>query len=72
MGNFHDSSSILADQDDVTPHGQLRKLLVLHLLSEGVNHPRPSFAHYSWLEYSGCIKQVSLPPLASDKNASFC
>jgi hypothetical protein len=70
MGNFHDFSSILADQDDVTLHGQLRKLLVLHLLSE--DHPRPIFAHYSWLEYSGYIKQASLPPLASDKNASFC
>ncbi len=47
MEDPHDSSSVLADQDGETPHaGQGCRLVVLHLLSEGVNLPHPSFAHF--------------------------
>jgi hypothetical protein len=47
MEDPHDSSSIPADQDGETLYaGQGCRRVVLHLLSEGVNLPHPSFAHF--------------------------
>lgn len=42
-----DSSTVPADQDGETSYaGQGCRLVVLHLLSEGVNLPHPSLAHF--------------------------
>lgn len=47
MEDTSDSSNVSAEQESDTPNaGQGCRLVVLHLLSEGINLPHPSFAHF--------------------------
>lgn len=47
MEDSGDSSNVSADQEsDSTNAGQGCRLVVLHLLGEGINLPHPSFAHF--------------------------
>ncbi len=47
MEDPSESSSVPSEQDIETPlAGQGCRLVVLHLLSEGINLPHPSFAHF--------------------------
>lgn len=47
MEDSTESPSVSTEQEPETPHaGQGCRLVVLHLLSEGINLPHPSFAHF--------------------------